>query len=205
VCARRISRVYIHSLIFENHDIFPEARERIVHSLRETPLHLEQHLKYTLSDEIFVRRLIYSSSEIKNNTAPGLLAHSLKGMVSPYFPPRIKPTDVQVSVRVLGVDSPSEEESLVSFVGKIIDLGADVNNVTVETDVSGRISLLDILYVKFNTTTVLQVVGVTDDPISDIVIVDRNAIVALPDGLRRRSRNSTYAVFGGMAGSRRNS
>jgi NADPH:quinone reductase-like Zn-dependent oxidoreductase len=33
------------------------------------------------------------------------------------------------------------------------------------------------------TTTVLQVVGVTDGPITDIVVVDQNAIVALPDGL----------------------
>jgi hypothetical protein len=129
----------IHSLIFENHDISQEARERIIHSLRETHLHLEQHLKYTLSGEIFVRRLIYGSSEVKDNTAPGLLAHSLKGTVSPYFPPCIKPTDVQVSVRVLGVDSPSSEKSLVSFVGKITDLGADVKNVTIEADVSGQI------------------------------------------------------------------
>ena len=33
------------------------------------------------------------------------------------------------------------------------------------------------------TTIALQVVGVTDEPITDIVVVDRNAIVALPDGL----------------------
>jgi hypothetical protein len=124
----------VHSLLFENHDICPQARESIIYSLRQNTSLLEQHLMYTRSGEVFVRRLIYGQPEVKDTAAPRTLSDSSKGPLS-YVPPGIKPTDVQVSVRALGIISLSTDKSLVTFVGKVTGLGAEVNNVSVETSV----------------------------------------------------------------------
>lgn len=130
----------IHTLVFENHDICPDARVMIIHSLRQTPSLLEPHLKYTRSGEIFVRRLVYASPEVKAVTAPGILTDIGIGQVFPYFPPRIGPTETQISVDALGIGGLSEDQSLVAFVGKITYLGADVSDFSVGTSVSGRSS-----------------------------------------------------------------
>jgi len=128
----------VRTLIFENHDISPEARANIIHSLRQSPLLLEQHLKYSCDGEIFVRRLVYGSPEVKVVTAAGILASTSKGQVVPYFPRNIRPTEAQVSVHALGIDNLSGDKSLFAFVGKITHLGADVKNVSLGTKVSRR-------------------------------------------------------------------
>jgi hypothetical protein len=170
----------VRTLIFENHDISPEARAEIIHSLRQSPLLLEQHLKYSCDGEIFVRRLVHGSSEVKTITAFGILANTLKGQVVPYFPRNIRPTEVQVFVNALGVDNLSGDQSLFAFVGKITHLGPDVTNVSLGTNVSRRPFTIP-RYIKIGFCP--QVVGVVNGAITDIVVVDQTSIVALPSNL----------------------
>lgn len=168
----------VRTLIFENHDISPEAKAVVIHSLRQNPLLLEQHLKWSCDGEIFVRRLVYSSPEVKAVTPPGIMASTSKSQVVPYFPRNIRPTEAEVSVNALGIDNLSEDKSLFVFVGKITHLGADVTTVSLDTNVSwGPSSILRNIKVE----PCLQVVGIVNSAITDVVIVDQNSFVALPN------------------------
>ena len=170
----------VRTLIIENHDISLEARAEIIHSLRQSPLLLEQHLKYCCDGKIFVRRLVYGSPEVKAVSAAGIFVCTSKGQVVPYFPRNIRPTEVQVSVNALGIDNLSGDNSLFAFVGKITHLGADVTSVCHGTNVSRRpLSILHHIYIELCA----QVVGVINSAVADIVVVDQTSIVALPNNL----------------------
>jgi hypothetical protein len=170
----------VRTLLFENHEISPEVRAEIIYSLRQSPLLLEQHLKYSCDGEIFVRRLVYGSPEVKAVTAAGILASTSKGKVVPYFPRNIRPTEAQVSVNALGIDNLPGDKALFAFVGKITHLGADVTNVSLGTNVS-RLPLAILRHVKIGLCP--QVVGVVNGAITDIVVVDQTSIIALPENL----------------------
>lgn len=167
----------VRTLIFENHEISPEAKAVVINSLRQSPLLLEQHLKWSCDGEIFVRRLVYGSPEVKAVTPPGILASTSKSQVVPYFPRNIRPTEAQVSVNALGIDNLSEDKSLFVFVGKITHLGADVTTVSLDTNVSRR-PYSTLRNIKIEPCW--QVVGIVNSAITDVVIVDQNSFVAVP-------------------------
>ena len=127
----------VRSLLFEDDSLTLEAREEIVRSLRRTPSLLEQHLKYTRTGDVFVRRLVYHSTDAQPSPAPGVtIEPPLKnGQISAYFPPDIKSTDVQVSVDFFGTDSISAEKPSVAFVGKVSHMGADVKDLSTTSKV----------------------------------------------------------------------
>ena len=122
----------VRSLLFENDSLSTEAREEVVNSLRLTPSLLEQHLKYTGTGDVFVRRLVYHSADAHLRPAPGVTIESPveKGQISAYFPPAIKATDVQVSVDFLGIDNISADNPSVAFVGKVSHMGAEVRDIS---------------------------------------------------------------------------
>jgi hypothetical protein len=62
--AAESSNLVVRTLIFETHSISRDA-EVIIHSLRQSPFLLEQHLKYTCAGEVLVRRLVYGSLRSK--------------------------------------------------------------------------------------------------------------------------------------------
>jgi hypothetical protein len=122
----------VRSLLFENYSLSMEARGEIVYSLRRNPSLLEQHLKYTATGHVFVRRLVYPSTDAQPILAPGVTIESPleNGQISAYFPPNIKPTDVQVSIDYFGIDSISSEKPSVAFAGKVSHMGADVKDIS---------------------------------------------------------------------------
>jgi hypothetical protein len=127
----------VRSMLFEDESLSLEAREEIVRSLRLTPSLLEQHLKYTRAGEVFVRRLVYHSTDAQPSLAPGVTIESplINGQISAYFPPVIKSTDVQVSIEFFGTDSISAGKPSVAFVGKVSHMGADVKDVSTTSKV----------------------------------------------------------------------
>ena len=127
----------VRSLLFEDESLTLEAREEIVRSLRRTPSLLEQHLKYTRTGDVFVRRLVYHSTEAQPSPAPGVTidAPLINGQISAYFPPNIKSTDVQVSIEYFGIDSISAGKPSVAFVGKVSHMGADVRTISTTSKV----------------------------------------------------------------------
>jgi len=128
----------VRSMLFQNVSLTLEAREDIVKTLRQTPSLLEQHLKYTGTGDVFVRRLIYHSKDTQPSFAPGVTIESplTKGQISAYFPPTIKATDVQVSIDVFGIDNISADKPSVTFVGKVSHMGAEVKDISTTSKVS---------------------------------------------------------------------
>ena len=127
----------VRSLLFENNSLTTEAREEVVHSLRRTPSLLEQHLKYTGTGDVFVRRLVYKPTDVQPSTAPAVAIESplATGQISAHFPPTIKATDVQVSVDFFGIDSISADKPSVAFVGKVTHMGAEVKDISTTSKV----------------------------------------------------------------------
>lgn len=127
----------VRSMLFEDESLTLEAREEIVRSLRLTPSLLEQHLKYTRTGDVFVRRLVYHSTDAQPSPAPGVTIEAplVDGQISAFFPPNIKSTDVQVSVDFFGIDSISAGKPSVAFVGKVSHTGADVKDISTSSKV----------------------------------------------------------------------
>lgn len=127
----------VHSLLFEDESLTLEARDEIVRSLRRIPSLLEQHLKYTRTGDVFVRRLVYHSTVAQPSPAPGVTIEPplINGQISAYFPPNIKSTDVQVSVDFFGIDNISAGKPSVAFVGKVSHVGADVKSISTASKV----------------------------------------------------------------------
>ena len=127
----------VRSMLFEDESLTLEAKEEIVRSLRLTPSLLEQHLKYTRAGDVFVRRLVYHSTDAQPGPAPGVMIEPplVNGQISAYFPPNIKSTEVQVSIDFFGIDSISTGKPSVAFVGKVSHTGADVKDISTASKV----------------------------------------------------------------------
>ncbi|KAF9461490.1 hypothetical protein BDZ94DRAFT_1263481 [Collybia nuda] len=151
----------VHSVLFENVSLSLQLREEVVHALRRVPSHLEQHMKYSASGDVLVRRLTYHPKNAQPREAPGVSIEVplTKGQISAYFPPDLKATDVQVSVESFGIDSTSADRPSVAFVGKVTHVGVEVKDVSIMT----------------------RVIGMAKHPITDIVVLDQKSITLLPD------------------------
>ena len=104
-------------MLFEDESLTLEAKEEIVRSLRRTPSLFEQHLKYTRTGDVFVRRLVYHSTDAQPSPAPSVTIEVpfVDGQISAYFLPNINPRtmDVQVSIDFFGIDSISAGKFLI--------------------------------------------------------------------------------------------
>lgn len=114
----------VRSLVFEDHRLNTKARNDIVRSLRRNSSLLEQHMKYTATGNVFVRRLVYGSGHIKASPA---LCDKTGSSVSTFVQPRILgPTEMQLSVDFLGMDNTPGEKSYVAFLGTIAGSSANI-------------------------------------------------------------------------------
>ena len=131
----------VHSVLFENAELPLETREQVVQILRRVPSLLEQHLKYTVTGDILVRRLVYSSKDAQPSVAPGAAIKTplANDQIAAYFPPDIKATDVQISVDFFGIDNISADKPSVAFVGTISHIGGEVTDISTTSKV--RLSL----------------------------------------------------------------
>lgn len=123
----------VRSLIFENHGLGIKARDDIIHSLRRNSSLLEQHMKYTSTGDIFVRRLVYGSGHVKASPA---LDDMTGSSVSTFVQPKtLGPTEMQLSVDFLGMDNTPGEKPHVAFLGTIAGSSAEVEGFSTETRV----------------------------------------------------------------------
>jgi len=127
----------VHSLLFEDHDITPANREAWVQTLRQNPKLLEQHMKITRRGELYVRRLVHGSPDVKAVPVPSISITSsfaARGL-SACFPPSVEKNQMEVNVEALGVEGISEDEPLVTFVGTVTDLGQAVTQFRINSKV----------------------------------------------------------------------
>lgn len=130
-----VYRVY--SLLFEDHSLSAEDRERIVYLLRKSPLLLEQHMKYSRDGDIFVRRLVYAAAPVENTTVSDTgLTFNSDGVVPTSFLPTVGNFDVQVNIDIFAPDKLSTDKSVLSFVGQVTQVGANVSSIAVGSTVS---------------------------------------------------------------------
>jgi hypothetical protein len=123
----------VRSLVFENHGLGIKARDDIIRSLRRNSSLLEQHMKYTATGDVFVRRLVYGSGHVKASPALG----DMTGSPVPTLgqPKTLGPTEIQLSVDFLGMDNTPGEKLYVAFLGTIAGSSANINGFSTETRV----------------------------------------------------------------------
>ncbi|KAF9241407.1 putative nonribosomal peptide synthetase [Melanogaster broomeanus] len=151
----------VFSLLFEDHSLDEAAREKAVHDLRRNSLLLEQHMKISKSGEVFVRRLVYGSAEVKEVYIPAAGLTGASGALAAHFPPSLKDSDVEVQVKTLGVESSASSKSAMTFVGHIKSRGNSANRFALGT----------------------LVVGIACQSPADVIIAAQDAVVPLPEGV----------------------
>ncbi|KAI9458237.1 putative nonribosomal peptide synthetase, partial [Boletus coccyginus] len=157
----------VFSVLFEDHSLDEVARQKIVHDLRKNSLLLEQHMKISKNGDVFVRRLVHGSADVKQGLIPAVGLTEPSGALAAYFPPALKPSDVEIEVKALGIQSGASSRSALTFVGVVKSCGVSVAHVK----------------------TGSQVVGITCQTPADIVVVPQDAMIVLPKGI-----NATDAV-----------
>ncbi|KAF9228933.1 putative nonribosomal peptide synthetase [Gyrodon lividus] len=151
----------VFSVLFEDHSLDEVAREKAVHDLRRNSLLLEQHMKISKNGEVFVRRLVHGSADVKEAAIPAAGLTGASGALAAHFPPNLRDSDVEVEVKALGIESGASSRSAVTFVGRVKSRGSSVTRVELET----------------------LVVGITFQALTDVIIAAQDAVVPLPEGV----------------------
>ena len=113
----------MHSVLFEATTLSVEEREGWIHTIRQNPKTLEDHLKVTGAGEVFVRRAVRGSPSVKpaviRNVGYSKNAHGHHSVAAAY-PPPVGSGEVEVAVEAFGLTDLDAETPLAAFVG-IVD------------------------------------------------------------------------------------
>ncbi|KAI6098831.1 putative nonribosomal peptide synthetase [Pisolithus croceorrhizus] len=162
----------VYSVLFEDHSLDHDAREKAVHDLRRNSLLLEQHMKITKNGEVFVRRLVHGGAEVKDAAIPAT-SISESGAVSAYFPPALGPFDIEIAIEALGTEVNASPQPALTVVGHVKSTGTDV----ARNDLDGL------------------VVAIASQSPADIVVVPQGAVVALPASISPTDAASLTTSF----------
>ncbi|KAI6009612.1 putative nonribosomal peptide synthetase [Pisolithus orientalis] len=162
----------IYSVLFEDHSLDNDAREKAVHDLRRNSLLLEQHMKITKDGEVFVRRLVHGGAEVKDAVIPAA-SITESGAVSAYFPPALGPSEIEIAVEALGTEVNASPQPALTVVGRIKSTGMNV----ARNDLDGL------------------VVAIASQSPADVVVVPQDAVVSLPVGVSSTDAASLTASF----------
>ena len=110
----------VHSVLFEDAPLTAEEREGRVHTMRQNPKILEDHLKVTDSGEVLVRRAVQGSPSIRPTETKSVgyskNAHGHRSVAAAY-PPLAGPGEIDVAVEAFGLTDFEAETPLAAFVG----------------------------------------------------------------------------------------
>lgn len=110
----------VHSILFEDATLSIEEREGWIHTIRQNPKILEDHLKVTSAGEVLVRRAVQGSPSIRpaEIKSVGYLKNSYgRRSIAAAYPPPVGPGEVEVAVEAFGLTDPEAEAPLTAFVG----------------------------------------------------------------------------------------
>ncbi|KAI6142295.1 putative nonribosomal peptide synthetase [Pisolithus thermaeus] len=162
----------VYSVLFEDHSLDHDAREKAVHDLRRNSLLLEQHMKIAKNGEVFVRRLVHGGAEVKDAAIPAA-SITESGTVSAYFPPALGPFDVEIAIEALGTEVNASPQPALTVVGRVKSTGTNV----ARNDLDGL------------------VVAIASQSPADIVVVPQDAVVALPASISPTDAASLTTSF----------
>ena len=112
----------VHSVLFEDTSLTVDEREGWVHTIRQNPKILEDHLKVTDSGEVLVRRAVQGSPSIKpaeiKSVGYSKNAHGHRSVAAAY-PPLAGPGEIEIAVEAFGLTDLEAETPLTAFVGTV--------------------------------------------------------------------------------------
>ncbi|KAJ3195836.1 hypothetical protein HK101_010930 [Irineochytrium annulatum] len=162
-CVAAESPVFeVFSVLFENHSLSKEDRERIVKEIRLRPDLMEQHVKVAKDGSVWVRRLVTAPGDIRQPSGVVAAGNALTYpntevdgvQVAAYMPEMVRSEEVEVRVIAL---SPMDGTKLVSFVGDVTDAG-EQSNIIKQT----------------------RVFGVVAHPSTSVIVANKKNMVVLP-------------------------
>jgi len=110
----------VHSVLFEDTTLSEEDREGWIHTIRQNPKSLEDHLKVTGAGEVLVRRAVQGSPSVKPSEIKSVgyskNAHGHRS-VSATYPSAAGPGEIEVTVEAFGLTDLEAETPLTAFVG----------------------------------------------------------------------------------------
>lgn len=143
----------VHSVLFEDISLTVDEREGWIHTIRQNPKILEDHLKVTAAGEVLVRRAVQGSPSTRNfeirHFGYSKNSHGHRSVAAAY-PPLPGPNEIEVAVEAFGLTDLDDEAPLTAFVG----------------NVDGK-----------------KVLGYSYQKLVDTVVVDKKAIVSLPESV----------------------
>lgn len=112
----------VHSVLFEDTSLSVEEREGWIHTIRQNPKILEDHLKVTAAGEVLIRRAVQGSPSTKNfeirHVGYSKNSHGHRSVAAAY-PPLPGPNEVEVAVEAFGLTDLEAEAPLTAFVGSV--------------------------------------------------------------------------------------
>ena len=110
----------VHSVLFEDTTLSEEEREGWIHTIRQNPKILEDHLKVTDAGEVLVRRAVQGSPSIRpaeiKSVGYSKNAHGHRSVAAAY-PSPAGPGKVEVTVEAFGLTDLESDTPLTAFVG----------------------------------------------------------------------------------------
>jgi hypothetical protein len=110
----------VHSVLFEDTSLTIEEREGWVHTIRQNPKILEDHLKVSSSGELLVRRAVQGSAKVRPMPVRSVgfvtNAHGTRS-VSAIYPPPVSADEVEIAVNAVGITDLASEVPLAAFFG----------------------------------------------------------------------------------------
>lgn len=147
------SQFTVHSVLFEETSLTVDERESWIHTIRQNPKILEDHLKVTGAGEVLVRRAVQGSPSTKNfeihHFGYSKNSHGHRSVAAAY-PSLPGPNEVEVAVEAFGLTDLQDEAPLTTFVGSV----------------DGK-----------------RVLGYSYQKLIDTIVVDKKAFTTLPDSI----------------------
>ena len=182
----------VHSVLFEDNTLSDEEREGWIHTIRQNPKILEDHLKVTDTGEVLVRRAVQGSPSIRpaevENVGYSKNAHGHRSIAAAY-PSHAGPGEVEVAVEAFGLTDLEADTPLTAFVGtadgqKVLGYSYQKLIDTVVVDKASITPLIDSVSVSDAVSLPTSVLPAWTGLV-ELGRIEKNSVVLIHDALSR--------------------
>lgn len=190
----------VHSVLFEDTTFSVEQREGWIHTIRQNPKILEDHLKVTGAGEVLVRRAVQGSPGIKSTIVKNIgYSRNAYGhrSVAAAYPPPAGPGEIEVAVEAFGLTDIDADIPLTAFVGTTADgrkvIGYSYQKL-IDTIVVDRTSVIPLI----DSVSITDAVSLPSSVLPawvglvELGRIEKNSVILVHDAL---SRGSTFSVL----------
>ena len=183
----------VHSVLFEDTNLTVEEREGWIHTIRQNPKVLEDHLKVTEAGEVLVRRAVQGSPSIRPTEIKSIgyskNTHGHRSVAAAY-PPLAGSGEIEIAVEAFGLTDLEAETPLTAFAGtadgkKVLGYSYQKLVDTVVVNKAGITPLLDSVSVAdavaLPTSVLPAWVGLVE-----LGRIEKNSVILVHDALSRK-------------------